>query len=157
MPTKKKKKEVEVISPWLFRGAPFTSDMIGEYAGFVYCITFKKTGQKYIGKKNFWSKKKPKGKTRRVTSESDWQKYFSSADGLKALVKEYGKEEFLREIISLHTLQRDVNYCEVREQWKRDVLEAVDETGNRIYLNENIQGKYFPGLYIDWKSRSLIA
>ena len=152
-----KKKVVKNFEPWTFNGSAFTSEMIGDNYGFVYCITFTKTGQKYIGKKSFWSKKKPKGKTRRVTSESDWMNYFSSSDYVKNLIKEHGHEFFKREIIYIHSLQRDMNYCEVREQWKRDVLEAVDENGLRIYLNENIQGKFFPGLYIDWKSRTKIS
>lgn len=152
----KKKKQKEISNPWTFQGLEFTSEMIGENVGFVYCITFLPTGQKYIGKKNFWSKRKPKGKTRRVKSESDWQNYFSSSDLIKSLIKEHGKNSFKREIISLHTLQRDVNYCEVREQWKRDVLETLMPCGKRLYLNENIQGKFFPGLYIEWRNRSLI-
>ena len=34
--------------PWLFEGHPFTSDMIGEYIGFVYQITNLDNGKKYI-------------------------------------------------------------------------------------------------------------
>lgn len=152
-----KKKVVEVCEPWLFNGKPFSQEMVCDYAGFIYELTFIPTGQKYIGKKFFTCKRKPKGKTRRVTSTSDWENYWSSSDTVKALVKEHGKCSFKREILSLHTLVRDVNYCEVKYQWCKNVLEELDENGNRVYLNENIQGKFFPGLYIGWKDRSLIS
>jgi len=66
---------------WYYKGEEFTSEMIGDYIGFVYCITDLSTSKKYIGKKNFKStrKLKPlKGKTRKrtVVKESDWKSYF---------------------------------------------------------------------------------
>lgn len=151
------KKVKENISPWTFNGEVFTEEMVGNYAGFVYAITFIPTGQVYIGKKFFKQKRKLKGAKRRTTSASDWVHYWSSSDIVKTMIKEHGKECFKREIISLHELLRDVNYCEVRTQWHMNVLEEIDENGVRKFLNENIQGKYFPGLYIGWESRSQIA
>lgn len=144
-------------SPWTFRGEVFTQEMAEGKYGFVYMITCLTTGKKYIGKKFFIQKRKAKGAKRRSTSTSDWEHYWSSCAPLKAMVKENGQENFKREILSVHELMRDVNYCEVREMWKRDVLETLDENGERVYLNENIQGKFFPGLYMGWKERSQIA
>lgn len=143
-------------TPWTFDGEVFDGP-IDKLHGFVYIITYLPTGQKYIGKKSFWQMRKPKGAKRRKKSESDWKKYWSSSDTIKALVKEFGPSQFSREIISLHELSRDVNYCEVRMQWHLNVLEEVDSSGQRVYLNENIAGKWFPGLYIDWKERSRTA
>ena len=71
-------------NPWYYKGTAFTSDDIGDFFGYVYCITNKTTGKKYIGRKYFVQKRKPKGGKRRVTSESDWKKYYGSSPELKA-------------------------------------------------------------------------
>lgn len=149
-----KKINLMEVSPWYFAGELFTPDMVGSYEGFVYQITNNLDGRKYIGKKFLWSMRKPPGKTRRKKSESDWPQYFGSCKELLADVKEHGPENFRRDILSLHTLKRDVNFCEVREQWIRNVLEEVDSNGNRVYYNENIQGRFFPYLVIGWQERS---
>ena len=52
--------EVDYENPWIYEGRPFTSDDIGDYYGFVYCITNTSTGRKYIGRKYFVQKRKPK-------------------------------------------------------------------------------------------------
>ena len=72
---------------WTFNGKEFDSEDIGDAYGFVYLITTPE-GQKYIGRKYFWSIRKVKGKTRRQRSESDWKKYYGSSDLLKAKIKE---------------------------------------------------------------------
>jgi hypothetical protein len=124
-------------NPWLFNNAPFTEDMVGESYGFVYLILCKTTGKKYVGRKYFYSKRKRKKKdTRRTTSGSDWQEYYGSSDELLALVEQYGKHNFVRKILSLHKTAGDTNIAEVKEQFKRNVLE--DDT----YLNSNINGKW---------------
>ena len=79
--------EVDYENPWIYEGRPFTSDDIGDYYGFVYCITSTVTGRKYIGRKYFVQKRKPKGGKRRVTSESDWKRYYGSSDELKRDIK----------------------------------------------------------------------
>ena len=84
-------------NPWLYKGSAFTSADIGDFFGYVYCITNKTTGKKYIGRKYFVQKRKPKGGKRRVTSESDWKKYYGSSPELKADVSRYGKEKFFPE------------------------------------------------------------
>ena len=107
--------EVDYENPWIYEGSPFTSDDIGDYYGFVYCITNTSTGQKYIGRKYFVQKRKPKGGKRRVTSESDWKKYYGSSDELKRDIKENGRDTFKREILSLHTTLGKVNYEETKQ------------------------------------------
>ena len=37
---------------WLYKGEEFTSEMIEEWVGFVYLITDKSNGMKYVGKKD---------------------------------------------------------------------------------------------------------
>ena len=48
---------VDYENPWIYDGKEFTSDHIGSHFGFVYRITNKETGRKYIGRKYFWSKR----------------------------------------------------------------------------------------------------
>lgn len=121
---------------WHYNGEQFTSEMIGEYVGFVYCITDVSNNKKYIGKKLFWSTKKLKplkGKTRRriKVEESNWQDYFGSSDEVKALVEERGAEAFHREILHLCKTRGELSYMELKEQVDREVL-LRDEYYNGI-------------------------
>ena len=77
-------------NPWTFDGKEFTSEDIGDSYGFVYLITTPE-GQKYIGRKYFWSIRKARGKSRRQRSESDWKAYYGSSDILKAKIKDSDK------------------------------------------------------------------
>jgi hypothetical protein len=122
-------------NPWTFDGEEFDSENIGNSYGFVYIITTPK-GQKYVGRKYFWSVRKVKGKTRRQRSESDWKSYYGSSEVLKEEIKQSDKPLFKREIISLHSTKGRVNFEEVREQFAHEVLERDD------YINDNINGKW---------------
>ena len=129
-------------NPWLYQGTNFTSANIGEFFGYVYCITNTISGKKYIGRKYFTQRRKPRGGKRRVTSESDWKKYYGSSDELKSDVKRLGKENFKREIISLHETLGKVNYEETKQLFLNNVLiEALDD-GTPAYYNSNILGRY---------------
>ena len=123
-------------NPWTFDGKEFDSEDIGNSYGFVYLVTTP-TGQKYIGRKYFWSIRKTKGKSRRQRSESDWKSYYGSSEVLKEQIKQSDKSLFKREIISLHSTKGRVNYEEVREQFANEVLE------NDEFINDNINGKWF--------------
>ena len=136
-------------NPWIYEGKPFTSDDIGDFFGYVYRITNIKSGKKYIGRKYFYQKRKPKGGKRRVTSESDWKRYYGSSDELKRDIKEYGKETFKREIISLHKTLGKTNYEETKQLFLNNVLiEALDD-GTPSYYNSNILGRYYRKDYFD--------
>ena len=134
--------ETDYENPWLYKGTTFTSDDIGNFFGYVYRITNIQNGRQYIGRKYFYQKRKPKGSKRRVTSESDWKRYYGSSDELKQDVKEYGKDNFRREIISLHETLGKVNYEETKQLFLHNVLmEALDD-GTPMYYNSNILGRY---------------
>ena len=129
-------------NPWTYKGSTFTSDDINGFFGYVYCITNLQSGKKYIGRKYFAQRRKPRGGKRKVTSESDWKKYYGSSDELKADVKRLGKSEFKREILSLHKTLGKVNYEETKQLFLNNVLmEALDD-GSPAYYNSNILGRY---------------
>lgn len=107
------------------------------HAGFVYLITNLLTGKAYVGKKFF--KSKIKGKTR----QSDWRRYYGSCKPLKEDIKALGVVNFHREILAVFKLKGQVNYGEVEEQIKRDVLKAVLPDGSRAYYNGNIMSRWF--------------
>ena len=132
---------------WTYQGTTFTSDDINDFFGFVYRITNLESGKQYIGRKYFTSRRKPRGGKRKVTSESDWKKYYGSSDELKADVKRLGKSEFKREILSLHKTLGKVNYEETKQLFLNNVLmEALDD-GSPAYYNSNILGRYMKKNY----------
>ena len=139
---------IDYENPWLYKGKPFLTDDINDLFGFVYRITNLSTGKQYIGRKYFWQKRKPKGGKRRVTSESDWKRYYGSSEELKQDIKSLGKENFRREIISVHKTLGRTNYEETRQLFLNNVLtESVD--GLPKYYNSNILGRYMRKDYFD--------
>ena len=124
-------------NPWIYKDTTFTSNDIGDFFGFVYRITNLQTVKQYIGRKYFYQFRKPRGKSRKVKSESDWKKYYGSSDELTADRKSIGNECFKREIISLHTTKGWVNYEETRQLFLNNVLSE-----NENYYNSNILGRY---------------
>ena len=129
-------------NPWTYQGSTFTSDDINDFFGYVYCITNLQSGKKYIGRKYFTQRRKPRGGKRRVTSESDWKKYYGSSPELKADVKDFGKLNFKREIISLHKTLGKVNYEETRQLFLNNELTESLDNGEPAYYNSNILGRY---------------
>ena len=134
--------ELDYENPWIYKDNPFTSDNIGDNYGFVYRITNTNNGRSYIGRKYFVQKRKPKGGRRKVTSESDWKKYYGSSDELKQDIRNFGKETFRREILSLHTTLGKVNYEETKQLFLHNVLTESLDDGTPMYYNSNILGRY---------------
>ena len=129
-------------NPWLYEGKPFTTDDIGDFFGFVYRITNIQSGKRYIGRKYFQQKRKPRGGKRRVTSESDWKKYYGSSNELSADRKLLGNAAFKREILSLHTRLGDVNFEETKQLFLHNVLTETLDGKTPLYYNSNILGRY---------------
>ena len=130
-------------NPWLYKGTAFTSDDINGQFGFVYRITNIQTGKQYIGRKYFVQKRKPKGGKRKVTSESDWKKYYGSCPELKEDIKKFGKNIFKREILSLHTSVGRTNFEETRQLFLHNVLTEKLTDDTPAYYNSNILGRYY--------------
>ena len=129
-------------NPWLYEGKPFTTDDIGDFFGFVYRITNIQSGKRYIGRKYFQQKRKPRGGKRRVTSESDWKRYYGSSAELSADRKLLGNAAFKREILSLHTRLGDVNFEETKQLFLHNVLTETLDGKTPLYYNSNILGRY---------------
>ena len=134
---------IDYENPWIFEGHPFLSEDIDDYFGFVYRITNLQSGKQYIGRKYFWSFRKPRGKSRRVKSESDWKKYYGSSDLLNEERKSLGNDAFRREILSLHRTKGRTNYEETRQLFLNNVL------SEDYYYNSNILGRYYRKDYHD--------
>lgn len=116
---------------WFYQGKEFTSDQIGDHTGFIYLITEKETGMKYVGKKLFTSVKKRKplkdGKRRKsIKVETDWMQYWGSSEDFQALVEQKGEDAFIREILHLCKTKGEMNYMEAKEQFDREVLLRSD-------------------------------
>ena len=123
---------------WYYNDKPFTSEMIGDYVGFVYVITNKSNSLKYIGKKGLISKRRMpplKGMKRKRTKivETDWQTYYGSSETVKMLVEKFGPEMFHREILRLCKSKGQMSYYEAKLQFETDCLLKPKE-----YYNEFI-------------------
>ena len=134
--------EVTYDNPWIYNNRPFNSDDIGDHFGFVYLISNKSNSRRYIGRKYFWSFRKPPGKSRRVKQESDWKRYYGSCPELKEDVKLNGKENFDRVILSLHKTKGTCNYEETKQLFLNNVLSESLDDGSPAYYNSNILGRY---------------
>ena len=130
---------------WFYKNKEYKQISDKDLVGFVYQITDKETGKKYIGKKNFYQTRKTKlskkkqqelNTTRthlKITKESNWKTYKSSHKDLKKLPD----ERLYKEIVSLHYNKRDLTYSEAKLQFEMDVIH------NKNYLNKNILGKFY--------------
>ena len=92
-------------NPWTYQNTTFTSTDIDNFFGFVYCITNVTNNREYIGRKYFWQFRTPKGKKRKVKSESDWKKYYGSCPELKKKLEDWG-EKILVELSYHYIIQR---------------------------------------------------
>jgi len=146
--------EGDYENPWTYQGSTFTSDDINDFFGYVYRITNLQNGRQYIGRKYFVQKRKPRGGKRRVTSESDWKKYYGSSPELKEDIKHYGKNNFRREIISLHETLGKVNYEETKQLFLHNVLIESLDNGEPAYYNSNILGRYMKKDYGSFEQNS---
>ena len=119
---------------WVYQGRKwqppeeFNPDVL---YGFVYLITNRATGKKYIGKKFFWSSKtlpitKTRKRRKRLKVESDWRTYYGSNKHLIEDVKTMGEDFFYREIIHLCKSKGELSYLEAKEQFDRDALLSED-------------------------------
>jgi hypothetical protein len=127
----------------MYNGKPFESVDIEDYFGFVYLIENKLNGKKYIGRKYLWQFRTPKGKKRKVKSESDWKNYYGSCPELKEDIDKIGRENFSRTILSLHKTKGKTNFGETSQLFKCDVLTESLDNGEPAFYNSNILGRFY--------------
>ena len=141
--------DIDYENPWFYNGKPFTSTDIGDYFGFVYLITNKLNQRQYIGRKYLWQFRTPKGKKRKVKSESDWKNYYGSCPELKEDIIKFGRENFSRTILSLHKTKGKTNFEETRQLFTNGVLTEALDNGVPAFYNSNILNRYFRKDYFD--------
>lgn len=107
------------------------------YFGFVYLITHKPSGRKYVGKK-FFTKAKTKmvkGKKKKLRVDSGWMGYWSSSTTLQEEVKLNGEDQYERHILYLCKSRSECSYWETYEIFSRHALLTTD------YYNEWVSCK----------------
>jgi len=104
--------------------------------GFVYIVTctHPEYQKKYIGRKFFYTNFGKKTKQK----ESDWATYKTSSAYVKEAINKYGLNYFTFEIIQLFDTRAGVVSAEVELQWAARVLHAIDDKGERVYINQAI-------------------
>jgi hypothetical protein len=127
---------------WLYENTQIET-LPEDCVGFVYLITNKLTGRRYIGKKLAkFSKtsyktvtlKNGNKKRKKIRSkiDSDWQLYYGSNDQLNRDIAELGADNFTREILFYCNSKATCSYIEAREQFSRCVLESDDWYNGQI-------------------------
>ena len=115
---------------WLYEDKPWDpeyDDIPPEYFGFIYRITDKETGEMYIGQKRMRrTKTLPVTKTRKrkqkLLVESDWRTYYSSSKHIQNNISKGLEGLYKREILRFGYSKGDLNYLEMLEQIKCNVL-----------------------------------
>jgi hypothetical protein len=120
---------------WTFNNQPITS-LPQDVVGFVYLITCKLTGKKYVGKKiahfakTTYKMVKLKNGTKkkkaiRTKVPSDWETYYGSNTNLHADIARHGSKNFTREILHYCKTKAEMSWLELKEQVDRDVLHSA--------------------------------
>ena len=140
---------IDYENPWIYNGSVFDGSLIGDNYGFVYNISNITNNRQYIGRKYFWKFRTPKGKKRKVKSESDWRNYYGSCPELKEDIERLGRQNFSRTILSLHKTPGRTNFEETRQLFIHGVLTESLDSGGPAYYNSNILSRYFRKDYYD--------
>ena len=127
---------------WTYQGTTVET-LPEDCVGFVYLITNRVSGRKYIGKKLAkFSKttyrvvklKNGNKKKKRIRSkiDSDWLTYYGSNEELNRDVAALGAEQFTREILFYCKSKAECSYIEAREQFTHRVLESTEYYNGQI-------------------------
>jgi hypothetical protein len=127
---------------WIYQGSTVL-ELPEDCVGFVYLITNRVSGRKYIGKKlakfakttyKVVKLKNGTKKKKKIRSkvDSDWQTYYGSNDELNRDVAALGKDNFTREILFYCKSKAECSYVEAREQFTHKVLESKNWYNGQI-------------------------
>ena len=131
------------MNNWIYQGKEILSEEdipVDNAIGFVYLITQKSTGKRYIGRKLLTksSSKTIHGKKKKVRLQSDWLKDWSSSPQIKEWIKEAnGPDDFTREILGFVSSKGSLVYAEELCLFELGVLESDN------WINENIRSKIY--------------
>jgi hypothetical protein len=130
---------------WLYESREIHSveQMPADTFGFVYEITHKPSGKKYIGKKVLQFNRslpplKGEKKKRKIVKESDWKNYYGSHPEFKQIIKEGRQGEFYREILIFVSSKKLLTYYECKYLFTKGAIEP-----DSIYINDNLLAKFY--------------
>ena len=138
---------------WTFNNQ-IVEELPEDCVGFVYLITNKATSRMYVGKKlakfsktsyKMVTQKNGVKKRKKIKSkiDSDWLDYYGSSIELNKDVENFGKDNFIREILFFCKSKAECSYVEAREQFSRKVLES-DKYYN-MQISCRIHGSHIKG------------
>ncbi len=92
--------------------------------GFVYIITQRSTGKRYIGRKFFTKAgyKTVNKNRKKIRLESDWKDYWGSSPALSRVIEEFGKEDFSREMVRICYNRSECSYYESKLIFEHDAI-----------------------------------
>lgn len=133
------------MTPWTYEGFP-VDELPEGCVGFVYVVTNRLNGRKYIGKKLARHSKiryqmvtlkngTKRRKRIRETVESDWATYWGSCQELIRDVATLGHTNFSREILHYCTSKAETSYMEALEQFRRGVLLSQHYYNGQIHCH----------------------
>lgn len=133
---------------WLYDGQLIEdiSQLENSPFGFVYIITQKSTGKKYIGRKLLTksSRKTIKGKKKKIRVESDWKTYWGSSPALLKAIEKHGLKDFEREIVKLCYTKSECSYWETKLIFETDAIISEDYFND--WVSCKISGKHLKNI-----------
>ena len=138
---------------WFFKNS-LVESLPEDCVGFVYLITNKLSGRKYIGKKlakfsrttyKMVKLKNGKKKRKKIRGkiDSDWLTYYGSSPDLTRDIVALGVENFTREILFYCKSKSECSYIEAREQFAERVLESDNWYNGHIQVR--VHGSHIKG------------
>jgi len=118
------------LGHWTYPEGSFDVD---NYFGFIYIITNKVSGKKYLGRKFFHVHQK-----RKRVRQSNWKVYTGSCKVLTEDIRALGKSKFTFEIYRLYKTRGGLSYFETYHLCVKDTLTERDINGERTWYNGNI-------------------